>query len=78
VEKVLAPRKPFGFPDDAGRDRERQRGSLPTLLAVENAAAKGAPPGAVLGASPEMEEACERRDRSSRVRRQARLNLGLG
>jgi hypothetical protein len=40
VERVLAPRKPFGFPDDAGRDRERQRGSLPTLHAVENAAAR--------------------------------------
>ena len=38
--RVLAPRKPSGFPDDAGRDRERQRASSPTLHAVENAAVR--------------------------------------
>jgi hypothetical protein len=35
----------------AGRDRERQRCSLPTLLTVENTVAMGAPPGATLGSA---------------------------
>jgi hypothetical protein len=49
----------------AGRDRERQRCSLPTLPAVENAVATGAPPGSGARLCSEMSESCEQRSRSS-------------
>jgi len=66
VEAVLVPRKRLGFTRVlAGRDRERQRCSLPTLLTVENTVAMGAPPGSDARSCSEMSKDCEQRSRSS-------------
>jgi hypothetical protein len=45
----------------AGRDRERQRHPLPTLLAVENTATVGMPPGSGVRSNSEMSPDCEQR-----------------